>query len=553
MLVYGDHADVVDGPAVLKGFIEDGADFGALQGLALRAAVFRVFLRLSSLLQGWADAESEAAGDIDDVSDAQDQLMAVLVELARAFDEAWTHPDEPAPSVDLERLRPLVRLAPHRLTLKHPEGFAYYALYPELYLQAARGLPNGCVVIGLRSIGVGLAALVAAVADARACITVRPRGEPFARSLDISSALRARILDDPQATFVLVDEGPGLSGSSLGGAADWLESQGVPAERIVFMPSHSGDLGPHAQPHHRARWDTAERRVASFEAVILNAPGAPLAAWFEDVAGKPTRPLKDLSGGAWRKLSPWPDAPADPSREARKYRLTTERGLYLLSFVGLDATAEEKLERARALSRAGFAPEPLALRHGFLLEPWIDGGAPERRQIVQALGPYLAFRASAFPAPHQGATLNELFAMARQNLREALGDAAPDLGAWTERRLEQLQAASRPVHIDGRLHRWEWLQGPGGVLKTDAVDHSQSHDLIGPQDIAWDVAGAVVEFDLSAAERSVLLSETNAAPELCDFMTVAYLGFQVGWWSMAQDPSAAREVSRYVQATLRLS
>ena len=552
MLVYGDHAAEVDGPAALTGFIDDGAEFDDLRGLARRAAVFRVLLRLASLLQGWADAESEAAGDIDDVSDAQDRLMAVLVQLARTLEAAWANPDAAVDRVDLEPLRSLVPLAPARLTLKHPEGFAYYALYPELYLQAARGLPPGCVVIGLRSIGVGLAALVAAVAEARACVTVRPRGEPFARTLSIAPALRRRILADPAATIVLVDEGPGLSGSSLGGAADWLEAEGVSSDRIVFMPSHSGDLGPHAQPHHRARWETAQRRVASFEAVILDTPAAPLAAWFEDIVGKPTRPLKDLSGGAWRTRSPWPDAPADPSRESRKYRLTTERGRYLLSFVGLDAAAEEKLERARSLGRAGFAPEPLALRHGFLLEPWIDGGAPERREIVQALGPYLAFRASAFPAPHQGATLSHLAAMARQNLREALGEAAPDLGAWTERRLERIQAASRPVHIDGRLHRWEWLNGPGGVLKTDAVDHSQSHDLIGPQDIAWDVAGAVVEFDLSAAERSALLTATPGDPELCGFMTAAYLGFQVGWWSMAQDPSGATQVARYVEAARRL-
>ena len=552
MLVYGDHADVVDGPAVLKGFIEDGADFGDLRGLDLRTAVFRVLLRLASLLQGWADAESEAAGDIDDVSEAQDRLMAVLIDLARALDAAWTKPDAGVRRVDLEPLRSLVPQAPARLTLKHPEGFAYYALYPELYLQAARGLPPGCVVIGLRSIGAGLAALVAAVAEARACVTVRPRGEPFARTLNIGPALRRRILADLAATIVLVDEGPGLSGSSLGGAADWLEAQGVSRDRIVFMPSHSGDLGPHAQPHHRARWETAERRVASFEAVILDAPGAPLAAWFEDSVGKLIRPPKDLSGGAWRTLSPWPDAPSDPSREARKYRLTTERGQYLLRFVGLDATAEEKLARARVLSRAGFAPQPLALRHGFLLEPWINGGAPERRQIIDALCRYLAFRAGVFPAPHQGATLSELAAMARHNLGQAMKEAAPDLGVWTERRLERLQASSCPVHIDGRLHRWEWLQGSNGVLKTDAVDHSQSHDLVGPQDIAWDVAGATIEFDLTQAERSVLASETGANPELCDFMTAAYLGFQVGWWSMAQDPSGATQVARYVEAARRL-
>ena len=552
MLVYGDHADQIDGPSALTGFIEDGADFGGLIGLALRAAVFRVLLRLASLLQGWADAESEAAGDMDDVSEAQDRLMDVLVDLARALDAAWTEPDTAVGRVDLEPLRPLMAQAPARLTLKHPEGFAYYALYPELYLQAARGLPPGCVVIGLRSIGVGLAALVAAVAEARACVPVRPRGEPFARTLNIGPALRRRILADPAATIVLVDEGPGLSGSSMGGAADWLEAQGVSRDRIVFMPSHSGDLGPHADPRHRARWRTAERRVAAFDEVILHAPDAPLAAWFEDVVGPAVRPLKDLSGGAWRTRSPWPDAPSDPSRETRKYRLKTERGAYLLSFVGLDATAEKKLARAQALARAGFTPEPLALRHGFLLEPWISGSAPTRTQIVQTLGSYLAFRARAFPADQGGATLHDLAAMARYNLSQAMGPSAPDLASWSEPRLAALQASSCPVHIDGRLHRWEWLQGSNGVLKTDAVDHSQSHDLVGPQDIAWDVAGAIVEFDLTAAERSVLTSETGANPELCGFMTAAYLGFQVGWWSMAQDPSGAMQVARYVEAARRL-
>ena len=36
------------------------------------------------------------------------------------------------------------------------------------------------------------------------------------------------------------------------------------------------------------------------------------------------------------------------------------------------------------------------------------------------------------------------------------------------------------------------------LLKTDALDHSEGHDLIGCQDIAWDVVGAATELELSA-------------------------------------------------------
>ena len=41
-------------------------------------------------------------------------------------------------------------------------------------------------------------------------------------------------------------------------------------------------------------------------------------------------------------------------------------------------------------------------------------------------------------------------------------------------------------------------------MKTDALDHAFGHDLVGCQDIAWDLAGAAVEFDLDTEERETL-------------------------------------------------
>ena len=61
----------------------------------------------------------------------------------------------------------------------------------------------------------------------------------------------------------------------------------------------------------------------------------------------------------------WP--PVIAFQERRKFRLTTDSGVYLARFAGLGGIGEAKLARARALAAASFAPAPIALRRGFLL------------------------------------------------------------------------------------------------------------------------------------------------------------------------------------------
>src|SRR5205823_11055584 len=96
---------------------------------------------------------------------------------------------------------------PPAVELRTPEGFAYYAVYPEAYIEAARRLRLTAqpFVIGIRSIGTTLGAVVAAALNAPPPITLRPHGEPFARQVTIAAELEQELLGR-DAHYVIVDE-----------------------------------------------------------------------------------------------------------------------------------------------------------------------------------------------------------------------------------------------------------------------------------------------------------------------------------------------------------
>jgi hypothetical protein len=570
MLVYGDRATPTTPHEMLRDITrvlrvaEDMAP-----GPERHDRLTEAFIAAAGLAQGVADAELEAAG-CDDLTPAQEACAGLLLMLARKLTaSAWSDFTAIGPGVAPELMSLAVLDLPGAISVRTPEGYAFYAVYPEAYLKAAaeHPWPATPLVVGLRSIGTGLAALVGAVTGARGIVTLRPCGPPFRRELRISDALRAALAahDGP---FAVVDEGPGLSGSSFGATADLLESLGVPRDRIVFLPSHRGGLGPEADPGHRVRWAEAQRAVATFEDLVAETP---LADWFADLTG-PVRAVEDLSGGAWRAAAGFAGEDLPPShapQERLKFRLHTASGRWLARFAGLGAIGAAKFQRAQALHAAGFTPEPLALRRGFLLERWEDGArgpAVSRVRLVERLAAYLAFRATAFPAPDgAGAGLDSLAEMVRVNAGELLGRSADDRVAA---RLDAARIAGplRPVHIDGRVHAWEWLVTPDDLLlKTDALDHSQAHDLIGCQDIAWDLAGARFELALDADEARRLNEGLIAAgvpidPRREAFFDLAYAAFQGGAWAMAQQAAApaeraglAAQVQRYAQRLAQLA
>jgi hypothetical protein len=452
MLFYGDPTRIEDARAKLSGIVGALRDVEAMPaGIARHGALVAAFIEAGELAQGIADAEFARRGWRDGRSPAGDAALALLTRLAVAvrfsWDSGFARLDSP-PAQAFDALG--AATLPETLRTNRAEGFAFYALYPEAYLAAASaaGLPPGqqVKVIGIRSIGAALGALVAAATGAPPPVTLRPIGHPFRRELSLSEELEAELLADPAATFAVADEGPGLSGSSFGAVADFLEDRGVPPGRVHLFPSHGGEPGPQASPRHRARWARAHRHVVEFDALALGAAQR-LSSWAAELVGASDGPMEEISGGGWRRLryareADWP--PVHAQGERRKFLLRAGGRTWLLKFAGLGREGERKLERARALHAAGFVPAVAGYRHGFLVEEWIGrarapdrSGGHDRARLADRVGRYLGFRARRFPAGSgQGASLAALRGMARHNTAEAMGEE------WA-RRLEHRTAASK--------------------------------------------------------------------------------------------------------------
>ncbi|AWN45258.1 hypothetical protein DK419_02050 [Methylobacterium terrae] len=564
MLVFGDvrrRADPREEAARLLDALEAARGLGP--GLPRHAALVGALIALGELTQGVADAAFRETGR-DARDGAAAGLTALLVRLAGAVWASWRSGFAAGELLArAEVARACADLAPVPVEIRLPEGFAFYAVYPEAYAAAAAasGREPGATVIGLRSIGTSLGAMVAAGLGTGDLVTLRPTGHPFRRELRLSEALRDGL--GPASRVAIADEGPGLSGSSFGAVLAVLEESGVPAQRVALFPSHEGAPGHAAADETRRRFARPRRHVRTFDDLILHAarPEHRLEAWLAPLVGPLAAPLEDVSGGGWRARrygdrEGWP--PANPMQERRKFLARTAGGTWLAKFAGLGAEGERKVRRARALHAAGFTPEVAGFRHGFLVERWVEAATPldparvDPLDLAERVGRYLGHRAAAFACgPGRGASLDALWEMARHNAAEALGDeAARGLDPWRAA-LPGFAAGMRPVETDNRLHAWEWLvRADGTLLKTDAVDHHAAHDLVGCQDVAWDVAGAAVELGLTGEAgdrlRAVVARRTGQAidPAFVAWLEIAYAAFQLGAATMAGHSAAEEERAR---------
>jgi len=146
--------------------------------------------------------------------------------------------------------------------------------------------------------------------------------------------------------------------------------------------------------------------------------------------------------------------------------------------------------------------------------------------------------------------------MAVENTARSLGAGASNIIARRLSNLPALQSVVRPVRTDNRLHAWEWLVTAEGILKVDAVDHCEGHDLIGCQDIAWDVAGGIAEHDLTVAETVSLCNVIEAHSvtidaQLLNALLPCYLAFQLGLWSTASGSAAEAVADGYARKLSR--
>lgn len=548
MLVYGDHCESCDPRQRAREIdrlletIETMAP-----GLQRHARLVSALVEAGKLLQGLADCDFER-DQVDRRSEATDELGAALQAIARAVCGSW--------DLGFDGLLQLPRVQarpgwPCAVRLRSPEGFAYYAVYPEAYLEAARRLKLVAPprVIAIRSIGTSLGAIAAAALDAPVPATVRPFGDSFDRRIAIGPELERELLDS-EFHYVIVDEGPGQSGSSFGALGDWLAERGVPIERIAVLPSHRGPPGTAATEQRRCWWRSVQRQVGDFGERLLELVGR----WSSDLIGPLDEPPSDISGGAWRELRYGPEQqwPAVvPAWERRKFLLRAEGEAFVAKFAGLGRAGEDKLAIARTLECDGLVPEPVGLVHGFIVERWLGDALPlgPGEQPIAEVGLYIGARARVLPASAgSGASAGKILEMARRNLSLEFGDErALALDRW-QSRTEELERKIVRVRTDNRLDRCEWLRTSSDrLIKSDAVDHHRAHDLIGCQDVAWDCAGAIAELDLDQYEAARLVADVaqwsgfDVDPELLQFYRIAYLAFRLGQMrlgaTMVGDPS----------------
>jgi hypothetical protein len=424
------------------------------------------------------------------------------------------------------------------LSISTPEGFAYYALHPLAYADVIQRLPMSehLLVVGIRSIGTTLSAVTAAAARTRGIqaerITVRPQGHPYNRTAEFPVGQMAVVRNavSRSASFAVVDEGPGLSGSSFVAVAEALERAGAPVEKITLISSHSPNLDSLCGDNAASRWQR-------FRCIPVAAEGR-----------RPADAVDFIGGGQWRSRvfeseSEWPAGWT--SFERLKYLSSSEHDeRRLFKFAGLGHYGDSVLERERKVAVGGFGPMPCEESDGFVSYPWIEGrpfaASDLSPRIMARLAEYCAFRLKFFGA--EVSDIDALQQMAEHNLRELGLDLAVEL------------CLERPVIPDGRMQPQEWLLSTEGkLLKTDSGSHGDDHFFSGPTDIAWDLAGAIVEWQMNEQQAPEFLNlyrlasgdDTSAR---IDGFIKAYTVFRLAYCLMAANAMNGDEQLRLQNA-----
>jgi hypothetical protein len=485
--------------------------------------------------------DSACANPVD--ADSRGIVSEITEELARAFVTGQIH----SHSSILQRVRQLRVAARYEVAVQ--EGFAYYALHPRkvAMLLDTLALTSPVAVVGIRSVGVTLSAVACASLRLRGVecrrLTVRPTGHPYERRLEATPELRDWVAGSHDSTFLILDEGPGISGSSFLAVAEALTRCGVACGQIHMIGSRAVD------PSTLRATDAAQRWARYDFHVMQNAPLTPAEAG------------ESLSGGAWRRrlLGEGRTMPASwTSLEPAQMLAADERSIF--SFEGFGHYGEAIGRRARLLAGCGFAPRYLGNCRGFGQYGLVPGRmldlCDRSPELLQRMASYLALRFAAFASPMPQSP--ELEVMLRWNWQLEFGE---ELGT-----AEAQLRAGHVVICDGRMMPHQWLRRDGGeLLKLDAGTHGDNHFFPGACDIAWDVAGAIVEWELQGElrERFVRAYEARCDDAITGRLApylLAYATFRMGWSKMAalamqgEDDEALlqRDYERYRAIALRL-
>jgi hypothetical protein len=318
----------------------------------------------------------------------------------------------------------------------------------------------------------------------------------------------------------------------------------VPAERIQLIGSReivvaSTLLAPNAAQ----RWPRFR-----FHAV----PASPLPPQEAGEIVSPAAWQSSFQAGERTPLSSW------TALEPAMYLSRDRQSIFC--FAGFGHYGEAVCARARLAAEAGFAPRYLGSSRGFRQSAVIAGQTLKQQdcspELLAKMAAYVVFRAEACAVDEPQSS--ELEAMLRWNWQIEFGTELD--GAEAELKAE------RVVICDGQMMPEQWLRTASGeLLKLDAGNLGDNHFFPGPCDIAWDLAGCIVEWELREAAREYLLAEYtrrcgDAAAQRLGPYLLAYTTFRMAHSRMAaaamqgeaNEAPLRRDYLRYRALALRL-
>jgi hypothetical protein len=317
-----------------------------------------------------------------------------------------------------------------------------------------------------------------------------------------------------RADFFVVDEGPGMSGSSFLSVGDALLAAGVPRSSISFLCSRHAEPSSLTARNAAQRWP-AFRKYCTFPTSHL-----------------PKQADVFVAGGIWRAhvygdQQQWPAS----WLQMERLKFFSKSGDRVFKFEGYGRFGHEVHERSVLIAKAGFGPMPLRFEEGFSVYPRLRGKVLSSSDIapgiLQRMADYCGYRARVM---HTALPTNvQLDTMMRFNVKEEFG---VELSAGTELRV------SKPVIADGRMAPHKWIDSDGALMKVDSAIHGDDHFFPGPTDIAWDLAGAIIEWDLNSDSADYLLdcyyrSSGDDASERISGYLLAYSIFRTAYCKMA--------------------
>jgi hypothetical protein len=325
----------------------------------------------------------------------------------------------------------------------------------------------------------------------------------------------------------------------------------VPQEKILLIGSRQPDVAQLRSPNAIERWSrfrftcTASHPYCPENAAIA------------------------IGGGVWRQefLTDCSDPPACWTQLEMAKFLSADRELFY-KFEGFGHFGGDIGKRASALAAAGPGPAYLGNESGFGIYRvsrgrWLATPTSQQRacrgpqrpddhspRLLQHLARYCAFRLREFKADDsQPSAIDE---MARWNWSLEFGEFGDS------REFGPVEIEHR-VFCDAHMMPHEWLElADGSLLKLDGAAHGDDHFFPGPCDIAWDMAGTIVEWKLTAPEAEYFLEQyrrasgDDARKRLRPYLR-AYVSFRMGWCKMAalasqgsfDEPLLWRDFQRY--------